>query len=111
VDVQVGHALADAVVHRHERAGRTEAVLDRPGDPLHPREQRAEQVGQHVGQRLVVGPGHHQRVPREQGPQVEERQADVVVEHDVRRSVTGHDRAEGARSGFRPVELCHGGRE
>jgi hypothetical protein len=105
VHVQVRHALADAVVHRHERARRTEAALDRPGDPLHPGEQGAEQVGWHVGQRLVVVAGHHQRVPREQGPQVEEGQDDVVVEHHLARCVTSDDRTEDAS-----VELCHGGR-
>src|SRR3954447_7332890 len=40
--------------------------------------------------------GHEQRVPGEQRPDVEEREDLVLVEHDVRRALTGDDLAEQA---------------
>ena len=101
VHVQVRDALADHVVHRHERA------RPRPSRPATAaatcctsREQDVAGGVVEVAERHDVRRGHHERVPREQRPVVEERDHLGRVEHDRRRGLPRHDRAEeaGARS-------------
>ena len=85
VAVEVRHALADPVVHRHERARRAEAVDAPRRRRAAPREVGADQLGGQVGQRLDVVARDDQHVAREQRPDVEEPERHGVVEHDVGR--------------------------
>src|SRR5438132_2401703 len=72
VDVHVGHALADAVVHGHEGAVGAEGRLEDALEALGGAEDRNEQLGGEIGQRLVVGAGDQQAVTGEHGAGVEE---------------------------------------
>src|SRR5437762_8935636 len=62
MDVEVGHALADAVVDRDERTGGAERGLHRAREPLRLSEQRSDELRRQVDQRLVVHLGHEQGV-------------------------------------------------
>ena len=91
----MGDALAHAIVRRDERTISAEAVLHGRRDPLHPLEQRPEQIDWEVEQRLDVISRDHEDVAREDRSLIEERDGDVVVEHDMSRLGARDDGAEG----------------
>ena len=71
VDVQVGYALADSVVHGDEAAVRFEPRLDCTRDQLRIGEKRAHEGLGYVEQRLVVLPRDQQAVTGEERAAVE----------------------------------------
>ena len=85
MDMEVRHALAHGVVHGHERARGVERHAERGGEPTGPAKQRVELGGRQLDEGAVMLSGHEEHVPHEQGPDVEEGHAVVVVEHDLRR--------------------------
>src|SRR5439155_11356863 len=95
VDVEVRHALADAVVDGHEAAVRLHPVLHRRGQRAGPQEERTDARGREVAERLVMLLGHEQAMAGEDGAVIEERDALLVVEDDVA-VPAGHDGAERA---------------
>ena len=96
VAVQVGNGLGDDVVHRDERALRAHRIANRNAQPLRPGEERLDQLRGQVRQGLVVITGTEQNVTVEEGPHVEESEADGVVQDDVRGFIARHDPAEDA---------------
>src|SRR5690606_35454815 len=83
VRVQVGHALADDVVHRHEGPLRAEGVRQRGGHPAHRGEEGAEQLVRQVGQGDDVDARHHEHMSLEHRPRVEEGDDVLRGEDDV----------------------------
>ena len=98
MDVQVRHRLADAVVHRHERALGAHCQLDRPGQKLGRGEQRPDPLRRKVRQRLEVLARNQQNVSVKQRPVIEERDCLVGLMHELRRLVSAYECAERARA-------------
>jgi hypothetical protein len=96
VHVQVRDRLRDHVVHRHEAAGLAHRARHRGAQPLNARKQRLDLLRRQVGERPHVAARHHQHVPVEQRPAVEERHRVPVVEDLRRGQLAGDDRAEDA---------------
>jgi hypothetical protein len=96
VHMKVGHALTHDVVVRHERALYSERSRQHRSDALHSFEERPKVVDGKIGKCLHVGPRHDEDVSDEQRGAVQERDRDLVVEHDVRGRSAGDDLAEHA---------------
>lgn len=117
VYVEVGHRLADPVVHGHERALGAHAVGHGPGHEADPAEQRAHLIGGQVDQGLAVAAGQHQHMARKQGPHIEHGHRAVVAHHLMARLLAGDDPAEQAVRSHRATLLpppqgtgdCHRG--
>ncbi len=94
VQVQVRHRLADHIVGCDERALGAQSVDHGSGDELGRRQEGVTQLGRQVGQRRDVGVGHHERVPLEDGPSIQEGDDVLVPPDDAGRDRPRRDRAE-----------------
>src|SRR5262249_22634010 len=74
-------------------------LRDRGREELNAREQRADLLRRKLGQRDDVLLGDDEHVAEEQWLRIEEGEAHVVVEDDVRRDISRDDLAEEARRG------------
>ena len=72
MDMQMRHALADAIVYGDERAFGLHPLLHRVRQPLHIAEERADQFFGQVRQGFVMFFGDKQRVAQEQRPMIQE---------------------------------------
>ena len=95
--VEVGNALADHVVDRHERSVTTKSNGHPRRHALDPLEQRPHEITVEIGQCQRVPLRHHQHVPLEDWRAVEEGNRDVVVQHDAHGQRAGDHIAELAR--------------
>ena len=98
--VQMGNALADTIIDGDERALGLKTRLDSAREPLRIAEQRLQQIGWQVGERLIVLARNQQTVPWEERPPIEEGDGPIVFENDVRRRLPGGNLAEDAAHGF-----------
>jgi 4-carboxymuconolactone decarboxylase len=96
VNVEVRHALADRVIHGHERTVGTERAHHRARHALDHAEERSDEIGVEFGQSHDVWPRHHKNVALEYRPAIEERDRDVVGVHDGGRLGAVDDRTERA---------------
>ena len=114
VHVEVGHALAHGVVHRHERSVRLETACHGPRHALHALEESAQALGRHVQQGDPVRSGDNQHVPLEDGPRVEKRDRLIVLQHpmdgaaryDVAKTQLMHSPSR-RRAAALPSRRCH----
>ena len=94
VDVQVGDALADAVVYRHENPVGPHAALNRPGKQPRTKEQRANQCRRKLLQSFVVLSGNQQAVAGKQRALIQKRQGMLILEDHMGRARTAQNFAE-----------------
>ena len=88
------HALTHPGVHRHERALRGHRGLHRDGEALYRFEERTDERGREVIDRLVVRARQYEDVSRKERAGVEERDQVVLGVDDPRRDPAGGDGAE-----------------
>ena len=101
VHVQMGHALAHAVVDGDERAFRSHAALDSVSQLLRVSEERREQIRREVLQRLKVPLGYEQRVARKERAMVQESERQAVFKNNVARRMARDELTKLACAGFR----------
>ena len=99
--VQMGHALADAIVHRHKRPLRFHSAFDGPGEPLGIREERPNQRARKIRERLDMLARNQQTMPRKQRPAIQKRNRDPILKNDVRGNRARDNLAKHARHGYR----------
>jgi len=80
--MEMGDALADAVVHGHERALRRHCVFDRSSEELNLSKERAHQVGRKVRESRYMTPRQHQAMTWKERPVVEEGERDLALVND-----------------------------
>jgi hypothetical protein len=96
VYVEMGDALADAVVYGDQGAFGAERFLDGAAERLGALEERRDVGGREVGERFDVAARDEQDVAGEKGPVIEEGEGSVVLVDDGRGNGAGRDLAEGA---------------
>lgn len=96
MEVHVGHALANDVVQRKERALCSEHGLLRDCDPPSYLHHGTEKAGRHVCQRPIVTARDDECVPVEHWPVVEERDEVHLVKDHVSRDAEIYDPVENA---------------
>jgi len=96
VDVDVRHALADAVIKGHEGAIRAERLLYYRTQPVRGREEFRGNRWRQFRQRLVMAARNQQAMPGKQRPVIEEGEAGGLCENHRRGYLAGGDLAEGA---------------
>jgi 4-carboxymuconolactone decarboxylase len=96
VHVEVRHALADGVVDGHEGTVGAERAHHRARHALDHAEERSDEIGVEIGQSHDVWPRHHKNVTLEYRPAIEERDREVIGEHDGGRIGAVDDRTERA---------------
>ena len=94
--MEVGHALADPVVHADEGALGFDGHPNRPAQAAGGVEQRGDQLRRQIVEGLDVATRHQQDMAGEHRPLVEEGHRFGLVEHDVGTEGAGDDLAEGA---------------
>lgn len=98
VDVQVGHALADVVVDRDERAVGLHRHPYGAAEAAGGIEQRADEIDREVVEGSDVAAGYQQGVAGEHGVPIEEGERLRFIEDDVGWQPPGDDFAERARA-------------
>src|SRR5918994_2542666 len=91
MDMQMGHALTDLVVHGNKRSLCFHSAFNRDGEQLRVGEELLNSVGGKIPQRLDVLLGDQQGVAGKQRAVIAKRQRSALLEHDVRlRTVEGN---------------------
>src|SRR5439155_838561 len=96
VDVEVRHALTDAVVDGDERAFGSERELCGARQELSVQEKRGNQRGWQIEQSLKMLARNQQTMAGEKRPVVKERQGRLVFENRATGDLAAHDLAKGA---------------
>ena len=96
VDVEMGDALADPVIHGDETPLRGHSLFCCPGQKTDIGEKRGDQFVREFRQGCHVHPGHEEHVPWKERPVVEERQRDVIGVNYLCLAVSVDDLAEPA---------------
>jgi hypothetical protein len=90
------HALADDVVLCHEGALTVERDRHHRAQSLHAQEERPDRISSQVRQRDYMFTRCNQNVPFENRPRIQERDHELVSQHNVRGNPSGDDVAEDA---------------
>src|SRR5437588_11321529 len=117
VDVEVRHALTDAVMDGDERSFGAERELCGSSQELSVQEKRGNQRGWQIEQSLKMLARNQQTVAGEKWPVVKERQGRLVFENRAVRGLAAHDLAKRAvllavvkqASTLRTLVPCHRG--
>ena len=96
MNMQMRHALAHDIIHRHKTALGLHGRRHRPGQMLRIQKERPHQLGRQIRQRPVMLLGNQQHVPRKQRPMIQKRHRDLVFENNLRRHAVRRDFAEQA---------------
>jgi hypothetical protein len=94
--MQVGHALADAIVYGDKGSIGLHATLDGTGDKLDSREKRSNEHRGQITQRLVMCFWYQQAMATKQGTMIGEGERYVLLEHPVACRLPSNDLAKGA---------------
>jgi hypothetical protein len=98
--VQVGDALADAIIDGDKRTLRAQRLLDGAFEFLHDLKERANLRDGQIRQRFNMLRGNQQHVSEEQRTMVEEGHGGFISPDDFRRDFARHDVAENAAHGL-----------
>ena len=96
MDVQVGDALAHAIIHRDERAVSLHSHFDRARQKLNVTKDRFNQVRGQIDQRLIMLFGDEQAMTWKDRTMIEKGQAVVVFKDDASGEFATRDFAEQA---------------
>ncbi len=96
MEVKVRDALADLVVHRQEAPLRPKRLLHGLGEQPGVSEERIDQMLGEVGERLVMLAWNEKDMAGKERAIVEERDAAIVLHHDLGASVAVGDGTKGA---------------
>ncbi len=105
VYVQVRNTLTDRVVVRHERSRTPQLRRHFSADVAHPLEERSDVVDGQVSEGHHMSTRHDERVPVKQRGTVEERNNQVIGEHDVRFRTTGPNVTENTITALHHTEI------
>jgi hypothetical protein len=115
--MKMRHALADAIVHRHERPVRFHCRFNRAREELCAFEKGPNQIFRQIGQSFVVCFRNQQTMPGKNGPMIEKCERDFVFEYEARRNLASNNSTKQAVShyqssaddrGTRIMRVTHG---
>ena len=94
MNVQMRHALANTVVHRHKGALRFERKFHCAPQQLHILEEWTHQNGWQVAKRFEVAFGNQQAVTWKERAMIEKRDRNIILKHERGGNTTINDSAE-----------------